>query len=685
MRAKFGRTAYEQRMRTKPKAATPWIPAGVAAVLVSVAAMPAAQPVSAASPAPEPAPLLTAAVQSKIDADVRAALNVSHTQGATIAIVRDGAVVFTRGYGMRDPARSLPADEHTRYEIGSITKQFTAAAILQLNEARKIDLDAPVATYIPSAPHAGEVTVRELLSHTSGLADYTDVPTFDTLAATPATFVRVMSQISGKPLGFTPGTAFAYSNTNYLILGRIVELVSGQTWETYVQQHLFVPAGMRESATMAEEDRLADMARGYVYAHGRVTASKPISESWASSAGGIVSTADDLRRWAEALSSGRIISRPDYELLTSPGRLADGSTTAYGFGLKVDRFEDQPRIWHDGNTNGFDGSDQFFPNQGVRIIVLTNTLAGGSDAIVEHVYNDLFPAIASAAARAAEPQPSGPPPAAGDEGLYARTVAIMRELPEPRFLTFVLNVTLQGDVSTTLLDRHGIAVLRVWGPACKALGQPSGSWASSHRARDDLASVANTPESHLLTRSPLFNPAWTGVYDWLRYGIDGRPFAQKLSAQPSPAPNEQLKRIGTVTALAPNAYRIVGANGAVCPGGQQGRHLALGARDGNVLRHPLTDVTIDRATMRFCSMRFHVFAQGGVSFAELHFGTGNGYWMTTRVDGDFRGFGQFGIGGRRASWHITYSDMRFPDALDDALFTLPVDQSVPSAASAQCN
>jgi D-alanyl-D-alanine carboxypeptidase len=673
-------------MGRKPRSATLGILAGVVGLPIVVLVAPAARTVPAAAAAPEPAPPLTAAVQSKIDTDVRAALSASHAQGATIVIVRDGAVVFARSYGLRDVERSSPADEHTRYEIGSITKQFTAAAILQLEEAGKIDLDARVATYVPTAPHAGEITVRQLLTHTSGLADYTDAPNFDALAATTASFDRVLSPIAGKPLGFTPGSAFAYSNTNYLILGRIIERVSGQTWEAYVQQHLFLPAGMRESATMAQEDRLADMARGYAYAHGRAAASKPIAESWASSAGGIVSTADDLRRWSEALSSGRIISTSDYELLTTPARLTDGSVIPYGFGMKVDRFEGQPRIWHDGNTNGFDGSDQFFPSQGVRIIVLTNTLAAGSDAIVEHVYDDLFPAVASAAVRGAEPQPSGPPPAANDGDLYARAVATMRDLPEPRFLTFVFDVTLQGDISTTLLDRHGIAVFRIWtGPKCRPQGQPSGSWPTSHRASDDLSSIANTPQSHLLTHSALFNPTWTGAYDWLRFGIAGRPFGPRLSAQPSPAPNEQLKTIGTVTALAPSSYRISAANAALCPGGQRGRHLVLAARNGDVWIHPLTDVTIDLASTRFCGMRFHSPAEAGVSFAELHFGTVDGYWMTTSVDTDLRGFGQLGIGGRRSSWHITYDDMRFPDALDDALFSWPVDRPVPSGAAAQCD
>ena len=390
-------------------------------------------------PAAAQVPPLKTALQSKIDADVRALLSAAHAPGATIAIVQGGAIVYTRGYGLRDVANALPADAHTRYEIGSITKQFTAAAILQLKEAGKIDLDATVATYLPSVAHAKEITIRQLLTHTSGLDDYVSVPNFETLAATPATFDQVMSRISESPLDFRPGARFGYSNTNYLILGRIVELVSRQSWEAYVQQHLFAPAGMTDSATMAQEPQLADMARGYVYAQGRTTESKRIDESWGSSAGGIVSTAGDLQKWGEALSSGRIISASDYQLLTTPARLADGSPSDYGFGMKIDRFEGQPRIWHDGNTNGFDGSDQFFPSQGVRIIVLTNTVDGGSDKIAERVYNDLFPAIAAAAVRAEEASRHS-----AAALLYARALRVMNGLRQPKYVAYRMESSSAG-------------------------------------------------------------------------------------------------------------------------------------------------------------------------------------------------------------------------------------------------
>ena len=261
-------------------------------------------------------------------------------------------------------------------------------------------------------------------------------------------------------------------------------------------------------------------------------------------------------------------------------------------------------------------------------------------------------------------------PTADDEKLYADTIATMRDLPEPPFVTFLFDVTLQGKISTALLDRHGRAVFRIWTDGASGWGQPSGSWATSHRASDDLSSVANRPHSHLLSRSPVFNPTWTGAYDWLRYGIEGAP-PPKPAPQPSAASDEQLKVIGMVKALGPSSYRITAADPAVCPGGEPGRHLQLAARNGDIKMHPLADVVIEIAHTRFCTMRFHGPAVTGVAFAELHFGTVHGYWMTTSVDHEWRTFGQFGIGGERASWHVTYDDMRFPDALGDALFRLP--------------
>lgn len=200
-----------------------------------------------------------------------------------------------------------------------------------------------------------------------------------------------------------------------------------------------------------------------------------------------------------------------------------------------------------------------------------------------------------------------------------------------------------------------------------------GSWLASYRERDDLASIANGPLSHALTHSPVFIPTWTGVYEWFRFGFDGRPIPVNPTPQPSAALAQEsaaptdanLKVIGSVTAISPDAYRITAANLAVCTGGEQGRHLHLVPRNGDTKMHPLTDVTIDLASTRFCSIRFSLPLRGARGFSELHFGNVKGYWMTTSDDADMHGFFL------HAELHIRYDEMRFPSVLDqDSVFTL---------------
>ncbi len=429
-------------------------------LLATIAFSGSALPTYAAAPLSSQAtPLIGAAVLAKVDADVDADLRATHSEAATIAIIKNGRTVYTRGYGLRDLATALPADVQTRYEVGSLTKQFTAVAVLQLKEAGKVDLDARLSTYLPLAPHAESVTLRQLLTQTSGFKDYMSAPNIDTLVETPATFDQLMARITDEPLGFKPGTQWEYSSTNYLILGHVIEVVSGETWDDYLREHIFVSAGMKDSATIAQEGAVSDMARGYTYINGKNEPSVPLDESWAGAAGGIVSTVGDLTRWHEALTSGKIISLDDYSLLSTPARFPDGSYSEYGFGLYVDTYDGQPRVWHNGNTFGFDASDQFFPKQDMRIIVLTNSADGGSDEVVARIYNDLFPAIAAAALNGA----AGSDPALAEKldahaqplstdmtplDMYRRALATMHAAEAPPFLQFKVaaNTTFKGTV-----------------------------------------------------------------------------------------------------------------------------------------------------------------------------------------------------------------------------------------------
>lgn len=352
----------------------------------------------ALAPSPVWAKSLDAGSIRQIDADVRAILGRTGTPGAVIAVVRDDRVVYRKAYGLRDRERRLPAGVDTLYEIGSITKQFTAAAILQLQQVGRLDIDDRLSNYLPDAPHAGEVTLRQLLSHTSGLPEYFEGADIDSAATQPITFAQLMARIAGKPLAFAPGSRMAYNNTGYIILGRVIELVSRESYRDYVRKHLLDRAGMKRTHTVAKEPQLANMAVGYRMKAGVVEPAPTIHDSFGWSAGNLVSSVDDLVNWSRALAQGRIVSEKSYREMTTAATIAQG-TSDYGLGLFVDSVRDQPRIGHTGGSFGFTTADEYFPKQRVRIIAFTNCVENPEpgEIITNAIFDDLFPEIAAAA------------------------------------------------------------------------------------------------------------------------------------------------------------------------------------------------------------------------------------------------------------------------------------------------
>ena len=345
---------------------------------------------------------LDAATGRRIDADVLAILARTHAPGASIAVIDDGRVVYRKAYGLRDRERGLAAKVDTPYEIGSITKQFTAAAILQLQEAGKLHIDDMLSSVLPDAPHASEVTLRQLLSHTSGLPEYLDGPDVETEATKPATFAQLIARVAGKPLVFTPGSRMTYNNTGYLLLGRVIEVVSGRSYNDYVRTHLLDRAGMRNTYTVADESRLADMAVGYARTHEGVERALPIHDTWGGAAGHLVSTLDDLEKWNSALANGRIVKPASYAQMTTATAISQG-TSDYGLGLFVDSLRDQPRIGHTGGSFGFTTANEFFPRQKLRIIAFTNCRADPEpgEMLTNAIFDDVHPDIAAAADRSA--------------------------------------------------------------------------------------------------------------------------------------------------------------------------------------------------------------------------------------------------------------------------------------------
>lgn len=337
-------------------------------------------------------------IAGHIDSDAKAILQRTGTPGAVVAVYKDGRLLYNKAYGYREQEHRLPATLDTWYEIGSITKQFTAAAILQLQEAGKLHIDDTLAAYLPDAPHAKEVTLRQMLSHSSGLPDYLDGPDIEQVAVKPSTPDQLLARIRDKPLNFAPGSRWSYSNTGYLLLGRVIEVVSHETYGHYVKTHLLDKAGMTHTYTVADESHLKPMAVGYRHTDGKLERSPTIHETVGWAAGDLVATVADLQRWNQALTSGKIVSPADYALMSTSVMTTQKGSADYGLGLFVDEIDGQPRVGHTGGSFGFTTANEYFPKQDVWIIAFTNN---GDDPepgemITTATFDNLFPQIAAA-------------------------------------------------------------------------------------------------------------------------------------------------------------------------------------------------------------------------------------------------------------------------------------------------
>ncbi|TAN23476.1 MAG: class A beta-lactamase-related serine hydrolase [Acidobacteria bacterium] len=366
-----------------------------ASVLVAFAF---ATSLAVAAPCPSP----SAAARAKIDAVVPQLMAKAHVPGVALGVACNGRMVFAQGYGFRNLAQHLPVAPETRFQIGSITKQFTAAAILQLRAAGKLSLDDHVARFLPHFPHASQITLRELLNQTTGLYNYTEAPHFVATADhSRGGFIPITALVAPHPLAFAPGTKWQYSNTNYIVLGQIVAAASGESYAAYMQTHIFSPAGM--TATRLIGRPLPDTAEGYNVVSGKVVPAPPLPEAWAGSAGAIVSTVGDLERWDQAVSDGKLISKADYKQMTSAGVLTNGQHDTYGFGWMLGQYGSQPTVWHNGGTFGFLALNARLPQSGLDIIVLTNSTALPPWNIAHAVLRVLMPLPSPKSTKGADP------------------------------------------------------------------------------------------------------------------------------------------------------------------------------------------------------------------------------------------------------------------------------------------
>lgn len=329
---------------------------------------------------------------------VQSAMQVNKTPAAQVGVVRDGSLIEDDAFGMANLKQRIAATPQTQFEIGSVTKQFTAAAILQLKEQGKLKLSDPLGKYVPEYPQGKAITIEQLLWQISGVPNYTDVNHFVHIAGTtPGSLDAALKLIAKKPLDFKPGTHWEYSNTNYLLLGGVVASVSHMPWETYIRRHIFAPVGMTHSAFIQDEPHLPNVATGYDRKkNGTFVVAPPLHGPWAGAAGAIVSTVEDMAKWDQAFFGGKVVSPQDVALATTAHTLPNGTSTHYGFGWEVNTHEGQPQIAHSGGTFGFTSVNQYYPKLHEFVIVLDNVVGIDPDVIASRTFDALNPAIAAA-------------------------------------------------------------------------------------------------------------------------------------------------------------------------------------------------------------------------------------------------------------------------------------------------
>jgi len=318
-----------------------------------------------------------------LDDFVNAAIKQRNIPGAAIAVVKDGVLIRTGGYGLAERNRGIAPGPDTVFRIGSLSKQFIATGIMLLVQDGRLAVGNRLDMYLSEVPRAWhDITLRHLLTHTSGLRR--EAPASDLSKAQPD--IDLIRSAYGVPLQWKPGDKYDYSNLGYYLLAEVITRVSGTPWHEFIARRVFAPLGMTRTTTTSEGDRLPNRASGYAWRDGTWSAAPPLVALRPS--GAFVSTASDLARWAAALDGDRVLSQTSKAEMWKPVRMNDGGTFPYGFGWELDDFPPGghvtgvPMIRHEGTIPGFRPGFTRLPAQRLTVIVLTNLDRAPVDAVI---------------------------------------------------------------------------------------------------------------------------------------------------------------------------------------------------------------------------------------------------------------------------------------------------------------
>jgi len=294
----------------------------------------------------------------------------------TVLVVKDGKTLVNQGYGSADLEWNIPNGPPVKFRLGSLTKQFTAASILLLEERGKLKVEDPISKYLPDAPEAWQkITIYNVLTHTSGIPSFTGFPDYTSTEWKDTNPAELVARFRDKPLDFEPGSKFNYSNSGYVLLGYLIEKVSGQSYGDFLQQNIFTPLGMADTGLDSNAAILPHRAQGYSVSPHGIQHAGYISMTIPFSAGALYSTTGDLLKWEQGVFGGKILTPASLAKMTTPFK------ENYAFGLFVSTHDGHKRITHGGGIEGFNTSLNFYPDDKVVVIALGNLNGGAPDQI----------------------------------------------------------------------------------------------------------------------------------------------------------------------------------------------------------------------------------------------------------------------------------------------------------------
>jgi CubicO group peptidase (beta-lactamase class C family) len=423
---------------------------------------------------------------ASFDAELARVVREKHIPGLSVGVMHEGRVILAKAYGVSSLATGEPLTPETLLAVGSVTKEFACAAALLLAEDGKLSMNEKVAKYFPDLTRASDITLLDLGQHVSGYRDYYPLDFVHRDMARPRPSDDVIREYGSRPLDFEPGSRYSYSNTGYLMLGRVVERVSGESFGSFLSRRILDPLGMRHTRYEPERSD-PGLAQGYT-SFALATPEPAIAEGdgWIGAAGGIWSTPTDLLAWDLALMDGKLVSKESYAAMTTPRRLSDGSSSDYGCGLRIRSMGGATVLSHTGALSGFVASNAFVPSTRSGVVLLTSVDFASLGDLPDAILAKLLP------------RPAGLPAIAGPPAIEAAS-ALLEELR-------------RGSVDREALgEEYGIYLtperVRAAAASLQALGEVSGLELVSLRERGEMEvasfrlSIGATPAQAILYRS----------------------------------------------------------------------------------------------------------------------------------------------------------------------------------------